>query len=54
MLHLQTKRLLRQDVSWKAKKQVVISATFMSMTEKKKKDELEQVPCIKYFISFKE
>lgn len=36
------------------KKLVAVLATFISMTKKKTKEKLKQVPCIQYLITFKE
>ncbi len=52
MLHLQAKKPLYQQVFPKAKKLVAVSATSMSITEKKIKEELEWVPCICYHVTF--
>lgn len=41
-------------MSQKAKKPVVVSATFMSMTEKKTEEKLKWVPYILYSITFKD
>ncbi len=38
----------------KAKKLVAVSTTSMSMTEKKTEEELKQVPCICYSVTFKD
>lgn len=40
-------------MSSKAKKQVAVSATSILITEKKKK-KIEQIPCIRYSITFKD
>ena len=52
MLHLQVERSLCEQVSWQAKKLVSVLVT--STTRTKKKEELEQVPCIQYPIIFKD
>ena len=54
MLYLQTKRLLRKQVPQKAKKLVAVLATFMLITGKKTEEELEQVSCIWYSVTFKD
>ncbi len=52
MLHLSSERPLCHQVSRQAKKQVAVSATSTSMTDKKM-EELEWVPCIRYPVIFK-
>ncbi len=39
---------------WKVKKLVAVSTTAMSMTDKKIEEELEWVPYIQYFVTFKD
>ncbi len=39
---------------WQAKKLVAVLATSTSMTDKKTEEELKQVPCIRYPVTFKE
>ncbi len=53
MLHLPLKGLLCEQVPKKVKKLVPISATSTPMTEKME-EILERVPCIWYFIIFKD
>ncbi len=53
MLDLSSERLLCHQVSRQAKKLVAVSATSTSMTDKKT-EELEQVPCIRYPVTFKD
>ena len=49
VLHLQTEKSLCKQVSWQAKKLVAVSATSMSMTDKKTEEEaLEWPPSIWY------
>ena len=45
---------LCEQVFWKAKKLVAVSAISMSMTGKKKKEKLEQVLCIWYPVTYKD
>ncbi len=56
MLYLQAKRSLYEQVLWKSKQLVAILVASMSMTDKETEgefDELEQVPCILYLVTFK-
>ncbi len=54
MLHLSPKVSLCYQVPRQAKKLVAVSATSTSMTNKKTEEELERVPCIWYFVTFKD
>lgn len=51
MIHLQEEKLLYQQVSQKAKKQIAVLVPSISITDKK--EELEQVSCIWYLMTFK-
>ncbi len=53
MLHLQAEGSLCEQMSQKSKKLVAVSTTSMSMTEKTE-EELEQVSCIRYPVTFKD
>ena len=52
VLHLQAESSIRKQLSWQAKKLVAILVTSMSITIKK--EELEQVPYIRYPVTFKD
>lgn len=54
MLYLQAKKSICQQVFKQAKKLMVISATSISMTERKTKEELKSISCIWYFVIFKD
>ncbi len=54
MLYLQAKRSLCEQVPREVKKLVAVLAISTSMIDKKMEEELEQVPCIWYPVTFKD